>query len=542
MKTRLIFAAMLLMAFSMARAQETLIPVPNGDGSKINTIVISGNGSVWLQQGDKLTFNDYGSRGVRCHVEDSVLYVEGNGTRGVTFPNLMYLKVSGTAGVRSKDQLRGSNLSICKDGTGELSLSVNYDNVYICLKGTGDAILTGDCRVFCGEMKSIGRLNTSSLKYMVKVEKSGDQWNMAFNIDDDLNDLRKNYLQDMVKNAKPFFETESSRNWDLKKKGTQSSNVPDMAELDELMREYNDNLQRVYDSIDWKRVDEEIRRANQELQRVYDSLDWESIEAQMKRAESEMERWGRKMEQWGKRMEDKYSRNYEYHHEYNNRSPEPKKIGSKDKRPVKKNLLFDAHWNGFGAGLNLLLDPGSTANLTNDYNFLDLRPLRSWVFNFNIADVGIAFDRRHIAGLYTGIGLSWNNYSFNNPIRLIKGETHLEGEWIDPAVAVVKKSKLGVLYLQVPLMIEVRPTRRFNIAAGVTGGLRIDTWTNIKFLNGDTNKVHNDYYVNPFKLDASLRVGGEYLGFFADYNLLPTFNEAHAPSRHTVSFGFSLNF
>jgi molecular chaperone DnaK (HSP70) len=31
-------------------------------------------------------------------------------------------------------------------------------------------------------------------------------------------------------------------------------------------------------------------------------------------------------------------------------------------------------------------------------------------------------------------------------------------------------------------------------------------------------------------------------GFFANFNLLPTFDEAHAPTCHTTSFGFSLNF
>ena len=214
----------------------------------------------------------------------------------------------------------------------------------------------------------------------------------------------------------------------------------------------------------------------------------------------------------------------------------------KGSRPIKKNLLFDANWNGFEAGLNMLFGPGSAANFDNDYAFLELRPMKSWVFNFNIADVGIAFDRRHIAGLYTGIGLGWNNYSFNNPVRLVKGEDHLEGQWIDPSEAIVKNSKLGVLYVQAPLMIEVRPTRRFYIAAGVTGGLRVDSWTKIKFQNGDKTKMHSDYYVNPYKLDASLRVGGRSLGFFAYYNLLPTFDEAHGPTSHTASVGFSLNF
>ena len=167
--------------------------------------------------------------------------------------------------------------------------------------------------------------------------------------------------------------------------------------------------------------------------------------------------------------------------------------------------------------------------------------MRSWVFNFNIADVGIAFDRRHIAGLYTGIGLGWNNYSFNKPIKVVKGDTDLEYEPLDAATW--RRSKLGVLYVQAPLMIEVRPTRRLFIAAGVTGGLRIDGWTKVKFQNGDKVKEHSDYYLNRFKLDASLRIGkNDGWGFFANYNLLPTFDEAHAPTCHTTSFGFSLNF
>ena len=213
----------------------------------------------------------------------------------------------------------------------------------------------------------------------------------------------------------------------------------------------------------------------------------------------------------------------------------------KGSRPIKKNLLFDANWNGFEAGLNMLLGPGSTANFEGEYAYLEQRPMKSWVFNFNIADVGIAFNRRHTAGLYTGIGLGWNNYSFNNPITLVKGENHLECEPVNAENW--KKSKLGVLYVQAPLMLEVRPTRRLYIAAGVTGGLRVDAWTKVKYQNGDKVKVHNDYYVNPFKLDASLRIGkNDGLGFFANFDLLPTFDEAHAPTCHTTSFGFSLNF
>lgn len=212
------------------------------------------------------------------------------------------------------------------------------------------------------------------------------------------------------------------------------------------------------------------------------------------------------------------------------------------KYPKRKTLRFDANWSGFEAGLNMLLGTGSSASFDGEFAFLAQRPMRSWVFNFNIADIGIAFNYRHTGGFYTGVGLGWNNYSFTNPVRLVKGEKHIEAEWIDPTEVAVKNSKLGVLYLQVPLMVEVRPTRQLYIAGGITSGLRIDTWTKLKFYNGDRIKTHSDYYVNPLKLDASLRVGGNDIGFFANYNLLPTFVGEGGPISHTLSFGFSLIF
>ena len=157
--------------------------------------------------------------------------------------------------------------------------------------------------------------------------------------------------------------------------------------------------------------------------------------------------------------------------------------------------------------------------------------------------MGIAFNRNHIAGLYTGIGLGWNNYSLNNPVRLVKGDQRLLADWVDETVeGEVKKSKLGVLYVQMPLMIEVRPTRGFFVAAGVTGGLRVDTWTKIRFIDKYSEKKHSDYYVNPLKLDAVLRAGSNDLGFYASYNLLPLFRKSCGPEAHTLNIGFSLLF
>lgn len=215
---------------------------------------------------------------------------------------------------------------------------------------------------------------------------------------------------------------------------------------------------------------------------------------------------------------------------------------TKDRRPEKKNLLFDAHWNGFEAGLNMLLDPFAMNVYTGPDDAMAIRPLRSWYFGFNIADVGVAFDRRHRVGLFTGIGLGWNNYSWKNPVRMTVENGELISDLL-PEERPVKNSKFGLLYLQAPLMLEVRPVRSLYIDLGVTGGIRLAAWNRIKYSDGENNKTYSDYLTNLFKCDASLRVGGDDLGFFVNYALIPTFVKGRdADKAHPLMVGFSVNF
>ena len=220
-----------------------------------------------------------------------------------------------------------------------------------------------------------------------------------------------------------------------------------------------------------------------------------------------------------------------------------KEYKTKDRRPEKKNLLFDAHWNGFEAGLNMLFNtPADVVNTNNGAQGMEIRPLRSWYFGFNIADVGIAFDRRHRVGLFTGVGIGWNNFSWNNNVKIEYNPDNVVYTLVPIETdQVVKNSKYGALFLQMPLMLEVRPTRSMYIDAGVTGGLRIAQWNRVKLEDGTQSKRYYGASINQFKLDASLRVGGDGIGFFANYALLPIFDMSNA-KVHPVNFGFSINF
>ena len=520
MKTRMILAAMLLLAFGSVKAQETLIPTPDGDGSKINTIVFKGRGPLSLRQGDKLTMHAVG-HDAQYRVEDSILYLFGVGSYEITVQNLNYLEVFGASSVRMKyGALRGKNLSVKKAGTnGIVDLLVNYDNVYVCSSG-GEVTLAGNCNVFCGETLGKGRVNTAKLDYKAKVERSGDQWNMAFNLDDAA-DMES--LQSMVREAQPFFDAVSNHSvsWDRSANDKSDYEAPDTLQLDVLMRELSENLKQLSDSVDW-----------------------EKFEQDMEQWGADMEEWGRKMEEWADRVERKYGKDYEYHYEYNSNSTH-----KKGKRSEKKTLLLNPNWASFDAGLNMLFNtPVDVTNVNNGAQGMELRPLRSWYFGFNIADVGVAFNRRHTAGLFTGVGLGWNNFSWNNDITIEYDPDNVVYTLVPiDEDKIVKNSKYSALFLQVPLMFEVRPTRSMYIDAGVTGGLRIAQWKRVKFADG----THVKRYFGPstflsdglnlFKLDASLRVGSDNLGFFANYALLPIF-ETSMVKVHPVSFGFSLCF
>lgn len=311
-----------------------------------------------------------------------------------------------------------------------------------------------------------------------------------------------------------------------------------------------DGVKRAVPSLDG--LSELLAELGTNLERLTDSVDWESFERDMERWGQGMEDWGRHMEEWGEQFERKME-----HQDWDSRGKEkarrhgPVDTGKRQgpshpeskKETEQRSLLFYPHWSGFDAGLNMLLGPDMSSAFEGQYADLELKPLKSWNFNFNIVDVGIAFSRSHVAGLYTGVGLGWNNYSFNTPVRLEKGANHLE---VIPINEIqeghVKKSKLGVMYLQAPLMLEVRPTRSFFIAAGVTAGLRVDSWTKVKFMDKYKEKNHSNYYLNPLKLDATFRAGGSDMGFYASYNLLPLFLEGQGPTGHTFNVGFSLLF
>jgi len=211
-----------------------------------------------------------------------------------------------------------------------------------------------------------------------------------------------------------------------------------------------------------------------------------------------------------------------------------------------KKEKFNGHWKGLDLGVNGYLTPNNDFSYPDEYSLLDQKYQKSFNVNLNFYEQNVNLIRNKL-GLVTGLGLSWNNYRFDNDVRLQKGENKLILTRDSTEGVTCEKSKLVNTYLTLPVMLEVQTNRHskansFHLGAGVLGGWRIGTHTKYVFDDGSRqkDKERSDFYMNPFKLDAIATVGWGMINLYATYSLTPMFQKNKGPELYPFSVGICL--
>lgn len=208
---------------------------------------------------------------------------------------------------------------------------------------------------------------------------------------------------------------------------------------------------------------------------------------------------------------------------------------------AKKN---SAHWAGLELGINMLLNDQQTTTFNNN-PYWQNDPAKSWNFNLNLAEHKFKI-YKHYIGITTGAGFNFTQIGFKNNYVLTSTKDSVYAQ-ID-TVFTYSKNKLRAAYLQVPLLIEFCSSpndESFYLSAGVIGGLRLSSRTKRQ---GDFNGKEFEqfskgtYSLNPFKLDATVRMGINNWGIFASYALIPLFESGKTVAVHPLTFGLSTNF
>lgn len=211
------------------------------------------------------------------------------------------------------------------------------------------------------------------------------------------------------------------------------------------------------------------------------------------------------------------------------------------RRPYR---TFRDNWSGFELGINGFLSPDNRINLPAESEQFDLDYRKSIAVNLNLWQQNLVLVRGHL-GLVTGIGVGWNNYRFLTNDVMVKGPQQVEfteGEYD------FRKNKLTLTYLNVPLLLEAQTTgsrsyQKFHLAAGLNVGLRLRSHTKqMVFIDGNREKFkdHKDFYINPFRYEATARIGWGHINLFASYALNQLFKDDRGPELTPFSVGIRL--
>ncbi len=218
-------------------------------------------------------------------------------------------------------------------------------------------------------------------------------------------------------------------------------------------------------------------------------------------------------------------------------------FGNKDIKQVKNNTAKPI-WTGFEMGINSYVDNGGTFTLSQGKENFDVRLEKSVSVGLNLLQHEVELGRSNI-WLLTGLGISWNNYRFNNNVVLDNGNTISARIDTTPGVN-FKKSKLVTSYLTAPLMLEVLTSRNedkaFHLGVGGIFGLRIGSHTKQKIeIDGKDSKIkdHDDFNLNPFRYGFRLAIGFGKFNVFADYYASTLFREKKGPVLYPVNAGIT---
>ena len=201
---------------------------------------------------------------------------------------------------------------------------------------------------------------------------------------------------------------------------------------------------------------------------------------------------------------------------------------------------FKGHWEGIEFGFNAFDKPDYSMYNAADKDFMSLNQGKSLEIDFNFYELNIGLCKNYV-GLVSGMGLSFNNYRFENPYTLHKGQLITEPVSLNPDN--LSKTKLAVTYLKVPLLLEFQVPVNHNegrlfVNAGIIGGVKIASHTKVKY--GDKkDKDRSGFNLNSFKYEATARVGYKDVCLFANYSLSPLFQSGKGPELTPFTIGIS---
>lgn len=214
--------------------------------------------------------------------------------------------------------------------------------------------------------------------------------------------------------------------------------------------------------------------------------------------------------------------------------------GSRGNRMVvtsPRNARYRTHISLIEIGFNTPTQTTYGAYPTDAPKWFDIWAAKSTQVTFNILNTGIRLTPTGVVGLATAIGLSWNDYVFNEPTLVTKTDGLLTAAPINSDKWI--KSKIHTFAIRVPLLLEFGRHKSFFGSVGVYGDVVLGSRSKVKY--GKKNKeIHRNMYAALPQAGVTARFGYKRIYVFGNYSLTHLFTKNRGPQTNLVTLGFGI--
>lgn len=209
-----------------------------------------------------------------------------------------------------------------------------------------------------------------------------------------------------------------------------------------------------------------------------------------------------------------------------------------------------SHWAGLEIGFNtLLVGKNFNSDMPSKYDYLSLNSGKSINVNINFFAHDFQLYKRYVL-FTTGIGMSINNYRFTSD-RTLREDTNIVTASVDydkfNKVISYSKNKLAVSYVTVPLLLQFNTNQElkksFHIAVGTLLSYKFNSHLKLVHSedgNKQKSKRQDEFNIDPFRYDATVRIGYRDYTLYATYALSELFRSDRGPELHPFQFGINI--
>jgi hypothetical protein len=206
-------------------------------------------------------------------------------------------------------------------------------------------------------------------------------------------------------------------------------------------------------------------------------------------------------------------------------------------------------WRGLEFGVNGYFTDNNFGINNDPANvYLELDYAKSFLFNLNLFEFNTRIGGTEKVRFYTGLGFRFNRYAFKSTNSTLSFNDTTIFNSID-SLKSFDKNYFNTSYISVPLFLSIMPgkdpNKSFHVSVGAIVNYRIGSRLKQKYVSKDQKRKdieRGHYHLNPFLIDASVRIGVGDFNVFANYGLNGLFESGKGPDYMPFSAGLSWTF